>query len=217
MLKQKRADILLTTLKECFPVVKPSLNYATPWEFLVAVMLSAQCTDARVNMVTESLFRKYKTVRDYAEADISELEQDIHSTGFFRSKAKHIKATAQILHYTFQDSVPETMDEMLKLPGVARKTANVVLGVIYGKAYGIAVDTHVRRLSLLYGLTESHDPVKIEKELMKLLPKREWTEFTMRMIEYGRTYCPAKKHDHAQCPIVCALKEKQLLPEVRRQ
>ncbi len=203
-LKQKRADTLLSTLQSLFPVVKPSLNYSTPFEFLVAVILSAQCTDARVNTVTEILFRKYKTLQDYVDADIYEFEKDIHSTGFYRSKAKHILTTARIIHTTFKDSVPESMEELLTLPGVARKTANVVLGNIYGKCYGIAVDTHVRRLSRLYGLTNESDPNKIELDLMKLLPQIEWTAFTMRMIEYGRMYCPAKKHDHESCPITVA-------------
>jgi len=206
--RKKHAQIILDTLHRLFPKVKPSLNYVRDWEFLVAVILSAQCTDARVNTVTEKLFHKYKTVKEYTEADIHVFEKDIHSTGFYRNKAKNILATARIIHLSYQDTLPRTMEEMLTLPGVARKTANVVLGNLYGIVEGVAVDTHVRRLSNLYGLVNSQNPQIIERELMEILPKNEWVEFTMRMIEYGRKFCPAKKHDHVNCPISIALSKE---------
>lgn len=212
-IRKKRAGIIITTLKKLFPQTKSALNYSTPWEFLVAVILSAQCTDARVNIVTARLFKKYKTIEDYAKADITEFEQDIKSTGFYKNKAKNILATANIIHNTYNDSIPQTMEEMLELPGVARKTANVVLGGAFGIVSGIAVDTHVKRLSNLYGLTEENNPEKIEKNLMQVVPEDEWIEFTLRMIDYGRKYCPAKKHDHNHCPLTVALKEAGVYPK----
>lgn len=211
-IRKKRAAIIVSTLKELFPTTKSALNYTTPWEFLVAVILSAQCTDARVNIVTEQLFKKYTTIESYAKAKLTEFEQDIRSTGFYKNKAKNILATAKIIHEEYHDSIPQTMEEMLSLPGVARKTANVVLGGAFGIISGIAVDTHVRRLSNLYGLTKEQNPEKIEKDLTELIPKEEWIEFTLRMIDYGRKYCPAKKHDHDHCPLTIALKKEDLYP-----
>lgn len=204
---KKRAEIIVSKLKKLYPEIKPALLYTTNFEFLVAVILSAQCTDKKVNEVTRKLFAKYKTVGDYAKAEQSEFEQDIRSTGFYKNKAKNILATAKIIHETYKDKIPETMEEMLELPGVARKTANVVLGNLFGKVTGIAVDTHVRRLTNLHKLVKSQDPVKIEKELMEIIPKEEWIKFTLRMIAYGREYCPAKKHDHKICPLEVALKK----------
>ncbi len=205
MNKQKRAEIILKKLKELFPDIKCALQYKTEWEFLVAVMLSAQCTDRQVNIVTSKLFVKYPRFSDYLQVDLHEFEKDIRSTGFYRQKAKNILATAKILHEKFDDHVPQSMRDLLILPGVARKTANVVLGELYGISEGIAVDTHVRRLCQLYGLTKESDPVRIEKDLIKLIPKDDWREFTLRMIEYGRQYCPAQKHEHTHCPFVLAL------------
>lgn len=210
--RKKRAAIIVKELKTLFPTTKSALNYSTPWEFLVAVILSAQCTDERVNIVTSKLFVKYKTVEDYVTADITEFEQDIKSTGFYKNKAKNVLETARVIHTKYGGELPKTMDEMLALPGVARKTANVVLSGIYNIIEGIAVDTHVRRLSNLYGLTTEENPVKIEQDLMLLLPKAEWRDFTLRMIDYGRAYCPAKKHDHDKCPLTVALKESGLSP-----
>ena len=216
-MRKKRALIIIRTLKKLYPSIRPSLNSSNTFEFLVAVILSAQCTDARVNSVTKDLFRKYRTVEDYVNAPIGELEQDIRSTGFYRNKAKNILATAKIIHEKYDDTVPKTMNEMLELPGVARKTANVVLVYKYGVVEGVAVDTHVRRLSKLYGLTNEQNPNKIEKDLMKSLPKEEWLQFTMRIVEYGRQYCPAKKHDHKNCPIYIALRKEKLIPEDQLQ
>jgi endonuclease III len=192
--RKKRAANIVKKLRELFPDAKIVLRYSNTWELLVAVILSAQCTDKQVNIVTESLFEKYKTLDDYAAAQPEEFEQDIKSTGFYKNKAKNILASARIVKERFGGKVPDTMDEILTLPGVARKTANVVLGNAYGIVEGIAVDTHVRRLSLKLGLTESRDPVKIERDLMELLPQKDWFFLTYGLIEYGRHICPARLH-----------------------
>lgn len=199
--RKKRAKNFIAELKKLFPRAKIALKYGNTCELLVAVILSAQCTDKMVNIVTEKLFKKYKTLDDYVHADTKEFEQDIKSTGFYRNKAKNILATAKIVKEKFGGKVPDTMVELLELKGVARKTANVVLGNAYGKVEGIAVDTHVRRLSLKLGLTDSTDPNKIEQDLMQILPKKEWFLFTYRMIEYGRQVCPARKHECFEHPL----------------
>lgn len=206
--QQKRAMEINRKLKRLFPNAQCALRYSNPWELLVAVILSAQCTDKKVNEVTAKLFKKYPSFTDYLTADLKEFEQDIFSTGFYRTKAKHILATANKIHTEFHDTVPRTMDELVTLPGVARKTANVVLGNAYGVVEGIAVDTHVTRLSFVLGLTKNHDPVKIERDLMRLLPQSEWLPFTYRLIEYGRTYCSAKKHNHDRCPLSVFLRSQ---------
>lgn len=198
---ERRAAKITAALKKLLPNAKIALNYSNNWELLVAVILSAQCTDKKVNEVTAKLFKKYRKLDDYVNADRKEFEKDVKSTGFYRAKAKNILRSAKIVKEKFGGKIPRTMEEILTLPGVARKTANVVLGNAYGVVEGIAVDTHVRRLSKLLGLTEHDDPVKIEKDLMQILPKKEWFDFTYRMIEYGRKYCPAKPHDHSQCPL----------------
>lgn len=199
--RPKKALLIVKELKKLFPHAHIVLHYSNHWELLVAVILSAQCTDRMVNTVTQKLFEKYKTLDDYIHANPKEFEKDIRSTGFYRNKAKHILAAAKIIKERFQGKVPNMMRELLSLPGVARKTANVVLGNAFGIVEGIAVDTHVRRLSKLYGLTIHNDPEKIEQDLMRIIPKNEWFDFTYRMIEYGRQYCPARKHDHARCPL----------------
>ncbi|MDO8609932.1 MAG: endonuclease III [bacterium] len=201
----KQVEIILKELNKLFPKASMMLKYSNNWELLVAVELSAQCTDKIVNKVTVNLFKKYKTFNDYIHVDIKEFEKDIYSTGFYHNKAKNILAAAKIIKEKFNGEIPQTMEEILTIPGVARKTANVVLGNAYGIVEGIAVDTHVKRLSKLYGLTKYDDPVKIEKDLMRILPKNEWFYFTYLMIEYGRTFCPAKKHDHKNCPLVRVL------------
>jgi len=201
MEKKKRIGEIVRKLKKLFPHAKISLNYGNNWELLVAVELSAQCTDKKVNEVAEKLFKKYKKLDDYINTDPHEFEKDIYQTGFYKNKTKNILAAAGLIKEKFGGKIPKTMDEMLTIPGVARKTANVVLGEAYGVVEGIAVDTHVKRLTRLWGLTKEENPVKIEKDLMEILPKKEWGEFTCRTIEYGRKYCPAKKHDHDKCPI----------------
>lgn len=189
-------------LKKLFPRARISLKYSNNWELLVAVILSAQCTDKKVNEVTARLFKKYKTLDDYVRADPKDFEQDIRPTGFYRNKARNILASAKMVREKYGGGIPKTMEAMLALPGVARKTANVVLGNAYGIVEGVAVDTHVRRLSRLLGLTMQDDPDKIEQDLMAILPKKEWFDFTCLMIEYGRKYCPARPlHDHVPCPL----------------
>ena len=205
--RKKRAQKILKILKKLFPHANMMLKYSNHWELLVAVMLSAQCTDKKVNEVTSALFKKYRTLNDYIHADPKEFEKDIFSTGFYRAKTRNILATAKIIKETFHGRIPNTMREMMLLPGVARKTANVVLGNAYGIVEGIAVDTHVKRLAQTLGLTKHKDPNKIEQDLMKILPRKEWFLFTYRLIEYGRAYCSAKRPDHTSCPLFSLLNE----------
>lgn len=198
---EKRALKMVAKLKQLFPRAKTALNYSNNFELLVAVILSAQCTDKMVNKVTEKLFNKYKTLDDYVNAKQGEFEQEIRSTGFYKNKAKNILSSARIIKEKYKGKIPDSMEELLTLPGVARKTANIIIYLIYGKIEGVAVDTHVRRLSRLLGLTKNEDPNKIEKDLMKILPRKEWMDFTFRLIDYGRKYCPARPHDHSNCPL----------------
>ena len=197
--KQKALKILIV-LKNLFPNPKTILNYTTPFELLVAVILSARNTDKKVNEVTSKLFKKYKNINDYKNANLNELEKDLDKLGLFRQKSKFIKNSATIIIDKHNGQIPKTMQELIELPGVGRKTANIILGNIYKIYEGIAVDTHVTRLSRLFGLTNNKDPSKIEQDLMKLLPKSQWFNFTNRMIEYGRKYCPAHCK-HTNCPL----------------
>ncbi len=200
LVRKKRAAVVVKRLKKLFPQAAIVLRFSNNWELLVAVELSAQCTDKKVNEVTEKLFKKYRKLEDYVKASPRVFEKDIRQTGFFRAKTKNILAAARMVQKQYHGKVPRTMAEILKIPGVARKTANVVLGNAYGVAEGIAVDTHVIRLSQKLGLTFHKDPVKIERDLMELLPKKEWFPFTYRLIEYGRQYCPARPHDCSKHP-----------------
>lgn len=204
--RKKRAKIIIRELTKLLPEAEIVLTYKNNWELMVAVQLSAQCTDKQVNKVTQKLFKKYKILDDYVNADIKEFEQDIKPTGFFRNKAKNILSAAKIIQKKYKGKLPKTMDGMITLPGVGRKTANVVLGNAYGIVQGIAVDTHVKRLSKRLGLTDHSDPVKIERDLMNIVPKKHWFKLTYLLIEYGRKYCPAKKHDHDNCPLTKILK-----------
>jgi len=190
---------ILELLEEEHPYAKIALNYTNPLELLVATILSAQCTDKRVNIVTKTLFKKYRKAEDYASADLKKLEADIKSTGFYRNKAKNLKRCCQILVEQFSSQVPKTMKEMLQLTGVARKTANIVLSNAYGVIEGIAVDTHVRRLAIRLGLTEHKDPNKIEKDLMKIVPKHRWMRTTDLLIFHGRRVCTARKPKCNMC------------------
>ena len=198
---KERAKEIVKRLKKLFPATRVALNWGNEWELLVAVILSAQCTDKKVNEVTEKLFKKYKTLNDYMKAKPGEFEKDIHSTGFYKNKTKNILAAAKMVKNEFGGRIPRTMAEMITIPGVARKTANIVLHNAHGVVEGIAVDTHVIRLSKRFGLTNHTDPVKIERDLMEILPKREWGEFNYRLVDYGRKYCKAKRHDHDNCPL----------------
>lgn len=196
-----RGHRILKKLMHLFPDAGMMLTYGNEWELLVAVQLSAQCTDKKVNEITPALFKRFRTLNDYVTADPREFERMIFQSGFYKNKTKNILAAAKMLQEVFHGKLPKTMDEMLTLPGVARKTANVVLGNAHGVIEGIAVDTHVKRLSRVLGLSDETDPNKIEKDLMEIFPKKEWFHVTYLLIEYGRKYCPARKHDHTKCPL----------------
>jgi endonuclease-3 len=190
---RQRVLKIVNSLEKGFPDAKIALNYTNPLELLVATILSAQCTDERVNAVTKSLFKKYRKAEDYADAELAELEQMIKPTGFYRNKAKNIKKTGEMLVKKFHSKIPKTMGEMLELPGVARKTANIVLQNVYGIVEGIAVDTHVRRVSARLGLTMNKDQDKIEQDLMMIVPKEKWMRITDLLIFLGRRVCTARK------------------------
>jgi endonuclease III len=196
-----RVRTINSRLKKLYPEPTCELDFTTPFELLVATILAAQCTDARVNIVTRSLFRKYPTPASYLDVEQEELERDIHSTGFFRNKAKSIRGAARMIVDDFDGEVPKSMEELLKLPGVARKTANVVLGTGFGIAEGVVVDTHVGRLSRRLGFTSHDDPQKVERDLMHLLPKREWTDFAHRLVLHGRRVCHARSPECAVCTL----------------
>lgn len=210
MTQKQRAEIILTTLKTLYPKQEKFLDSSNNHEFLFAVILSAQTTDKNVNKVTPKLFSKFKTLKAYAQANAEEIETYISQINYYRAKSKYIQKTAALLLEKYNGTVPNSIPELIKLPGVGRKTANVVLGNLYGIIEGIAVDTHVIRLSQKLGLSKHSDPKKIEQDLMKVLPKEEWFDFTNRLIAYGREYCSAKKHDHEQCPVTKALKHRLL-------
>lgn len=188
---ERRFPVIFRRLDREYPDAKCALNFSNPHQMLFATILSAQCTDAMVNRVTEKLFVKYPAIEDYAQADLTELEQDVKSTGFFRQKAKNIKAAAQKILDDFGGEVPDRMEDLITLPGAARKTSNIVLGNAFGKVSGIAVDTHVRRLSQRLGFTQQHDPDKIELDLMDLVPKSKWFKLSYLFIEHGRAVCKA--------------------------
>jgi len=198
---KNRATKILRELKKLFPRAKIALNYGNNWELLVAVQLSAQCTDKKVNEVTPALFKKYKKLDDYIKASPRYFEKDIHSCGFYRAKTKNILAAAKAVKEKYGGELPRTMQEMVKIPGIGRKSANVILGNAYGVVGGIAVDTHVKRLSKKLGLTQHTDPVKIERDLMRIIPKKDWFKFTYMLIDYGRKYCTARPHKHDICPL----------------
>jgi endonuclease-3 len=193
---------IIEELRKLYPDAQCSLNFSNPLELLVATQLSAQCTDERVNIVTEKLFQKYRSVEDYAAVSQEELEQDIKSTGFYRNKAKNIRAAAQRILTEFDGEVPQTMSELLSLAGVARKTANVVLGNAFGIVEGFTVDTHVGRLSRRFGWTNSEDAVKVEQELMQKVPQKDWLDLSHMMIFHGRAICDARKPLCEQCSLV---------------
>ncbi len=200
MSEKDRVRKIIQILKKEYPEAKISLRYSTPFELLVATMLSAQCTDERVNIVTKDLFARYNTPKSIAKLDPKDLEQIIYSTGFYKNKAKNIIASAKIIAEKFNGEVPSTMEELLKLPGVGRKTANVVLSHSFATP-GIVVDTHVTRISNRLGLVSTKDPKKIEFELMKLVPKKDWVIFTHLFIAHGRKICKSRKPQCNECPL----------------
>ncbi|MDP2704719.1 MAG: endonuclease III [bacterium] len=199
--RKTRVKKIIAKLKQLFPRAGMTLKYKNNWELLVTVILSAQCTDKRVNIVTQTLFKKYKKLDDYVRANKKEFEKDIRSTGFYRNKAKNILAAAKMIQNEFNGKIPNTMEGILKIPGVARKTANVVLGNAYGIVEGIAVDTHVRRFAIKFDLSAHKDPKHIEKDLMRIIPQKDWFKSTYLFIEYGRNVCPARKHDCEHHPL----------------
>lgn len=196
-----RVKKMNAVLRKLYPEARIALDFSNPWELMVAVQLSAQCTDKRVNMVTKKLFKKYPAVRAYARAKQSEFERDIFSCGFYRNKARNIIAAAQMIEKEFNGKIPETLSELVRIPGVARKTANVVLSNLYEKAEGIAVDTHVRRFAIRFDLSDFKDPVRIERDLMEIMPQSEWWGFNHRLVHYGRDICPARKHKCSEHPL----------------
>lgn len=207
-----RLNEILKWFDKAYPDAECALEHRSPWELLVATILSAQCTDKRVNMVTPGLFAKYPTPRDFAAVKPEVLAEDIRSTGFFNNKAKSVVGAANRLMKEFGGEVPRTMEELLTVPGAARKTANVVLGSGYGIASGVVVDTHVQRLSLRLDLTKQTDPVKIERDLMKIIPQNRWILFSHQMIMHGRALCIARTPRCAECGIEkqCYAKDKTL-------
>ena len=198
--KQRTRDII-RRLKREYPEARGSLNYSNPLELLVATILSAQCTDERVNIVTADLFRKYRAPEDYLNVSQEELEQDVRSTGFYRNKAKAIRGACQRIVEHHAGRVPDRLEDLLMLPGVARKTANVVLGNAFGIATGVVVDTHVQRLSRRLGLSDENQPEKIERDLIELVPKKDWIDFSHLMIYHGRRVCKARKPLCDECVV----------------
>jgi len=195
----KKTSEIIKKLKKEYPEPKTALNFNNPFELLVATVLSAQTTDVQVNKVTANLFKKYRSVKEYADAPPESFKKDINSVNFYNNKAKNIQASAKMITEQFNSEVPKTMDALTSLPGVARKTANIVLSNAFGINEGIAVDTHVKRLSFRLGLTKNEDPVKIEKDLMALTPKKDWNTLSHLLILHGREICQAKKPNHQEC------------------
>ena len=201
---KQRAPEIIRRLSEAHPDAHVALQFSNPLEMLVSTILSAQCTDERVNMVTQGpngLFAKYRTPEDYLAVPEAELAEDIHPTGFFNNKTKSIRGASRILVEEFDGRIPDTMEEILRLPGVARKTGNIVLGNSYGVVVGIAVDTHVRRVAQRLKFTRQEDPDKIERDLMKLIPRERWFDFTYVLIDHGRQVCIARNPRCAECPV----------------
>ncbi len=210
MNKKEKVKLIIDRLLKVYPNPRSALQYSNPLELLVATILSAQATDKSVNLATPTLFKKYKTAQDYAQAQVSEIDSFIKTINFHQNKAKHLKAMGQILVEKFGGEVPDNMEDLDSLPGVARKTANVVLGNAFKIAAGIVVDTHVMRLSQRLGLTDQKDPVKIEQDLMAIVPKDRWIDFAHLLINFGREYCPARTHVCENCPL------GDLCPDLKR-
>lgn len=206
--KEKIIEII-RRLKKAYPDPKTALDFNSPFDLLVATILSAQTTDVLVNKVTAVLFRKYRSVRDYADVPLEKFQKDISSINFYRTKAKNIQASAQIIVEEFRGKVPQTMEELVTLPGIARKTANIILSNAYGIIAGIAVDTHVKRLAYRLGLTKNGDPVKIETDLLEITPREDWAHLSHLLIFHGRKVCQAKNPKHEECVLsdICPSKD----------
>lgn len=201
MTKEEKIKLIIQRLRKIYPDPKTALTFTTPLELLIATILSAQATDKLVNTVTPKLFKKYKTAKSFADAPVEDIDGMIRKVNFHNNKAKSIKAAAQMIVKKYAGKVPDNMEDLDALPGVARKTANVVLGNAYHKAEGVVVDTHVMRLATKLGLTDKKDPEKIEQDLMKIIPKEDWIDFSHMLILFGREYCPARPHECANCPL----------------
>lgn len=197
--KKEKVLEIVRRLKKEYPDIRTALHFKTPFELLVATILSAQATDVLVNKITEDLFKKYRTVADYAKAPLTQLEGDVRSINFYKTKARHIKACAEIIMEKYNGQVPKSMEELIELPGVARKTANIVLSNAFGINEGIAVDTHVKRLAGRLGLSEHADPIKIEQDLMAITPRKEWSNLSHLLIFHGRKICTARAPKHREC------------------
>ena len=203
---KKRWQKISAKLKKLYPDAQIALTFGNPWELLVAVQLSAQCTDKKVNEVTPALFKKYRKLDDYIRAGksargIKEFQNAIHACGFYRAKTRNILAAAKYIKEKYNGKLPRTMAEMVKVPGIGRKSANVILGNAYGVVEGIAIDTHMMRLSRVLGLSTEKTPEKIEQDLMRIIPRKDWFISTYRLINYGRAYCVARPHKHELCPL----------------
>ncbi len=209
--RTQRVARMHRALLKLYPTHRIELDYSTPWELMVAVQLSAQCTDKRVNLVTASLFKKYPTLDAYVRAKRTEFEQDIKPCGFYRNKAKNILAAAHMVKEEYGGVIPRSMEDLLRIPGVARKTANVVASNLYGEAHGVAVDTHIRRFAIRFDLSDHRDPVRIERDLMAIVPKKDWWDFHHRLVLYGRYVCPARKHACESHPLT------KIFPEASRR
>lgn len=205
--RKTKVELILKRLKKVYPHPKTALNFKNPFHLLVATILSAQTTDKTVNLLTPELFKKYPNPEAFARAPLGELEKAISKVNFYKNKAKAIKEASKIIVEKYKSKVPDNMEQLDALPGVARKTANVVLTNAYGKREGIVVDTHVMRLSKKLGLTDKKDPTKIEEDLMKIVPRQEWGNFSNMLIHFGRQYCPARPHECSDCPL------KELCPD----
>lgn len=208
MTKEEKTKEIIKRISKIYPKPKSALIHDNPWQLLVATILSAQATDKLVNTVTPALFQKFKTIQSFADAPVEAIDEMVRKVNFHNNKSKNIKAAAQMIMEKFHGGVPQTMEDLDSLPGVARKTANVILGDAFGKSEGIVVDTHVIRLSNKLGLTDQKDPVKIEQDLMKIVPKDQWRYFGHYLTYFGREYCPARSHTCEDCPL------KELCPDI---
>lgn len=210
MTREEKISLILKHLYKVYPKPKIALNFKSPWELIVSTILSAQATDKVVNLVTLNLFKKFKTVKDFAKVSIDSIDKEVSKINFHHNKAKSIKGAALMIVDKFNGKVPDNMEDLDALPGIARKTANVILGSAFGKNEGIAVDTHVIRLSKKLGLTSHTDPVKIEKDLMEIVPKDKWTDFSLLLINHGRDICTARRHTCKDCPLLDLCPDKKI-------